>query len=363
MAISYSSDLQDEIALRVSGRSYNDLTDDQKKIIDGDSSNPVPTAGAAGRAYEELSKWAVYRTMDSTVGIPDEWKSWFVMQAAGDAGGRFTSADINEIRQERSRARRDALSAYIRSNPEDTTDSAHLGLTTVEMRRYCLASALRQSRPLLPEPFLIDQAIQEAIARTWDHTDWNFRRQTVTLTIATDGSVTVSGSLILDRLTSDAIFYTSAGDRGAKAVHVDIEEMLQMTAYDNSDGRPDYFHVRPSDAGLQWTFERTPNEEYTAKAEGVTKVGALTTPAEMDTALGEFPVDFHQYLKKRALANLYEIAGRVQIARELESECDRDLQVLARQDLPDRNMPVDRGRQRRQGMGRMPRGGIEGGFT
>lgn len=363
MPLTYDQPMQDDIALRVSRRSYTSLTPDQKAIIDGAGIINPPIEGAVGRAWAEVSQWAAYRTMDESAGIPDEWRPWVVLSAAADAAGAFTSADPAELRNEANATRNNLLPTYRRSDPESTAASAHLGISTLEMRRYCLSGTLHQSTPLLPEPFLIDQAIQEAIARTWDYTDWNWRRQMVELTIATDGSVTVGGSLVLDRLTSDHIRYTSTNAHGATARHVDVETMMQATAYDQPDGRPELFRLYPADGGLQWIFERTPDEEYTAKAEAVTKVGALTTPAQMDAALALFPVDFHQYLKKRALANLYHITSRVTAADRLEASLDSDIRALAAQEATDRNAVYDQQRQRRYGMGRIPSGWIEGGFV
>lgn len=365
MAFSYDTTAQDEIALLVAGRSFSALTSDQKKLIDNGWSSGSVTGGAVKRALDSIGVWAEFLTMDATAGIPDEWRSWVVYEAAAGCSSRFKTADDREIKTMLSRARKDALTNYTRSAPQDTSDSSHLLGSVLSMRQFAVSHCLRLAKPLLPEPFMIDQALQETMRDTWNAGEWGFKKQTVTLTIGTDSSVTVGGSLIIDRITSDRVYYTGTGNKGCFMVAVDAEKMLDMTTRELASGRPDYYRVLPdaggADGGLRFTFERTPDQEYTAKCEAVTSIGPMTDNTEVAAVINSFPVDMLSYIKKKMLATLLENCSRASESRALEFECDELLQQLMEQQSPISDPVTDGRRQRRRGLGVSPR--WLGGYT
>lgn len=365
MAFTYDSTSQDELSLLLSGRSYSGLDTDQKKLIDNNWSSGTVDGGAVKRALDSIATWAEFFTMDATAGIPDEWRSWVIMQAAAYCAQRFTTAGEREIRASLSQARRDALISYSRSDPEDTTGTAHLLGTVLGLRQFVTSHCLRLSRPLLPEPYMIDEAMQEVLRGTWDAADWGFQKQTVTLTIGTDSSVTVTDSLIIKRITSDRIFYTGSGNKGSTLLAVDNEMMLDMQTREYATGRPDYYRALPdaggADGGLRFAFERTPDQEYTAKCEAVTSIGPMTTSAEIGAVITAFPVDMLSYLKKKTLATVLENCSRMEQARALDYECAEMLTDLMAQEAPTADPVKDARRQRRRGLGPPPAG--IGGFV
>ncbi|MCP4639022.1 MAG: hypothetical protein GY851_01240 [bacterium] len=365
MSITYDTIMQDEIALLVSGRSYTNLTTEQKKLIDNGWTTGSVTGGAVKRALDSIGQWAAFFTMDSSAGIPDEWRTWLITHAAAGCAQRFTTADDRSIKTELSSARRNALTGYSRAGLEESSDTAHLLGSVLSIRQFVVSHCLRLAKPLLPEPYMIDEAMQEVLRDTWNACDWSFREQTVTLTIGTDSSVAVSGSLIIKRITSKVIEYSGVANKGNQITPVDGDMMLSLQAYEYAAGRPEYFRVRADaggvDGGVRFDFERTPDQEYTAKAEAVTSIGPMTTANELGAVITAFPIDMVSYLKKKTLATVLENNSRHSDARPLEYECDQLLGDLIEQQNPLADTPMDEKRQFRRGLGRAPL--RLGGFT
>ncbi|MCP4645605.1 MAG: hypothetical protein GY851_34490 [bacterium] len=365
MSITYDSIMQDEIALLVGGRSYSALQTDQKKLIDNGWSSGSVTGGSVRRALDSIGQWAAFFTMVSSAGIPDEWRTWVIMHAASGCAQRFTTADDRSIKTELSSARRNALTGYSRAGLEESSDTAHLLGSVLSVRQFVVSHCLRLSKPLLPEPYMIDEALQEVLRDTWNACDWSFREQTVTLTIGTDSSVAVTGGLIIKRITSKTIEYSGTANKGNQITPVDGDMMLSLKAFEHPAGRPEYFRVRADaggvDGGVRFEFERTPDQEYTAKAEAVTSIGPMTTANELGAVITSFPIDMVSYIKKKALATVLENNSRHTESRPLEYECDQLLGDLIEQQNPLADTPMDEKRQFRRGLGRPP--GMVGGFT
>lgn len=362
MAFAYSADIQDQVALRVSGRSYSALSTDQKKIIDGGATPPTVTFGAVADAISVIGKWAAFLTMDPSDGIPEEWAGWIVMLSALKCAGRFTTADDDELRRNEAMAREDALRTYQRSDIDSTVDTAHLGSAIIEIRRFVVSSCMMMDRPILPTPENIDAATQEILHEVWDMSNWSFRREPVTLTIGTDSSVTVSPSVNIDRLAIDTIVYTDGANAdGGEAREASAETMTRLLARSLSAGKPQYFRLIDSDNGVTWVFDRTPDQSYTAKTEVIKEIGALTTPTEMQTAAGLFPKKFLPYLRKRILATTLENSGHPE-ARSIEVEAAKYEEQLAHFDSPRSEDETDEELPSEYGIGFYPGNGVVGGW-
>lgn len=360
MAFAYSADIQDEVALKVSGRSYSGLSTDQKKLIDGDATAPSVSSGAVKRALDVIEKWAAFLTVDPSEGIPDAWGGWVVALSAMNCMGRFTTADSDDIRRSEALARTDALRTHQRSDIDSTTDTAHLGSSVIEIRRFVVSNCVAMQRPILPVPENIDAAIQEILHEVWDMANWSFRREPVTLTIGTDASVTVDPVVNIDRLAIKNIVYT--GTSGGEATEVSAEMMTRLLARSIASGKPQYFRLIDADGGINWVFDRTPNQEYTAKTEVIKEIGALTTPSELQTAAGLFPSKFLPYLRKRVLETVLENSGHPEAGR-IGAEAAKLEERLYFFDSPRSEDEMDNEIPSVYGMGFTPGSGVIGGFT
>jgi len=366
MPYAYSAAIQDEVALKLSGRSFSALTTDQKKMIDGNATPPTVTSGAVKRAEDVISEWAEYLTYDPSAGIPTEWTGWVVALAALKAASRFSTADQSALRREEAMARADALTTYNDTDLDSTADTDPYLVSAVEFRRFVVSNCMAlERRPLLPTPRQIDTAIVEILHETWDMADWSFRRQGVTLTIGTDSSVTVDPDVTIDRLATSKIVYvgSSTNTSGGSAQEVDALTMQRLLARSLQDGRPQYFRLTDTDSGVSWVFDRTPDQEYTAKAEVIKQIGDLTTPTELGTAAALFPTKFQPYLRKKILATVLENASRYVEAGQLERECDELAENLHQFDSPRAESEAAADAPQYFGMGDLPTGNMIGGWT
>lgn len=330
MAITYSAEFQDRIAVLLGRRPYSELTTAQKVAIDNDWSSGTP-GGAAGDALLTLGQVAnSFTVSDSTsTNIPDSWSRWFVTEVAMQAAPAFPTAEATDIRRNNALARRDALLSYSRADFDSTADGDIGALTIQSLRANTVIHALRMSPAVYLDTAMVDDAIETAVTEIWNEADWKFKRRLVTLTIATDGTVTASDSVLVDKIIDDRIQYDAP--EGGFAISVDYETIVDYKAADTTDSKPLYFHLLRDGDNLSWIFERTPDKEYTAKAMVTMQTPSMSSQATMNTALGSFPTDFHGVVKDRVLATVMERLGRPQT--QLSAKTDSKLHgLLARYD-------------------------------
>lgn len=325
MAITYSAELQNRIAVLLSRNQYSALTTTQKIAIDNQWSSGTP-GGAAGDALLTLGQVANAFTVSDTTSanIPATWSRWFVTEAALQAAPAFPTAEASDIRRNNALARRDALLSYSRADFDNTADGDIGALTVQSIRAYVIVHALRMSPAVYLDSAMVDDAIETAVAEIWNEADWKFKRKLVTLTIATNGTVTASDSVSVDKIIGDRIDYDSA--YGGFAISVDYQTIVDYKAESTDSGKPLYFHLLRSGDNLNWIFERTPDQTYTAKAMVTAQTPSMSSLATMNTALASFPTDFHGVIKDRIMMVVMERIGRPQ--RELLAKTDSKLHGL-----------------------------------
>lgn len=313
MAITYDAAYQNRIALLLARNQYSALTTPQKIAIDNQWSSGTP-GGAAGDALLVLGQVAnAFTVSDSTsANIPASWSRWFITEAAMQAAPAFPTAQITDIRRNNALARRDALLSYSRSDFDSTADGDIGALTIQSIRAYVITHALRMSPSVYLDVGMVDDAIETAVAEIWKEADWKFKRKLVTLTIATDGTVTASGSVAVDKIVGDRIDYDSSF--GGFAISVDYSTILDYKAETPTAGKPLYFHLLRSGDDLSWIFERGIDQAYTAKAMVTQQTPTMSSQATMNTALGSFPSDFAGVVKDRVLMVVMERIGRRDVA-------------------------------------------------
>lgn len=328
MSITYGTALQNEIALLLGQSLYSDLTTAQKTAIDGASATSPPTAGAAGRASDVLIQWAnAYTTSDLTfASIPDLWGGWFALETAASALPAFVSADGSEVRKSAQSARANALASYASVAFNSATAGLVGQLTVQSLRAYAITAAIRARDSVVIDVPLIDSAIEEVITEIWNSADWTFKTAEADLTISTSGAVTVGGSLSLDKLVGNRILYT--GDDGGFAANVDRKTILDYTASETSNGKPLFFHLKHDPDDLDWTFDRTPDREYTAKAYFTIQTPSMMDMASMNAALAVFPTDFRSIIKNRVLGLALKYVGRVTVPAQIVADTSEQIRGL-----------------------------------
>jgi len=332
MAITYSAQLQNRIALLLGRRQYDELTETQKIAIDNNWSSGT-VGGAAGSSLETLGQVANAFTVSDTTAtnIPSTWSSWFVSEAALQAAPAFPTAEANDIRRNNALARRDALLSYSRASFDSAADGDIGALSIQSLRANTIIHALRMSPSVYLDVAMVDDAIETVVTEIWNETDWRFKTKLVTLTIGTDSSVTASDSVAVDKLIGDRIDYDTAF--GGFAISVDYQTILDYKASSADAGKPLYFHLLRSGSDLNWIFERTPDKQYTAKAMVTAQTPSMSSQTTMNTALGSFPVDFHGVIKDRVLMVVMERIGRARSVSGFREKTDSKIHgLLARYD-------------------------------
>ena len=331
MALAHSTDIQNQIALLLTRGVYSNITTAQKNAIDGGSTPPA-TGGAVARAFNILGQYANMYSVDDVSTIPDTWDAWLVNEAALQAAPAFPSAETDVIRRNKLAAMRDAIISYARTEHDDTGDGSIGTFTRPSIRGETVVNALRAHRgALYLEPEMIDSVLEDVVSEIWNEADWSFKNKFVTLTIATDGTVTASDSVSVDRIVGDRIYYDSTF--GGECLAVDYETMLNYKTASTSSGKPNYFHLIRSGNALSWLFERTIDQEYTAKAMVTAQTPSLSDASTMDAGLAMFPTDFRPIVRDRVLATCLLRAGRSGVANPLLEKTDMKIAgLLARYD-------------------------------
>ena len=264
--------------------------------------------------------------------IPESWSAWFVNEAAMQASPAFPTAEATEIRRSLLAAKRDAIISYSRDTHDTATDGDIGAFTRQSIRADVVVNALRQQRgALYLEPKMIDAVTEDVVSEVWNEADWSFKQKLVTLTIATNGTVTVSDSHAIDKIIGDRFGYDPAF--GGECISVDYETMLKYKATDTTAGKPAYFYLTRDADALAWIFERGIDQEYTAKALVTIRTPSMTSEATMDSGLALFPTDFRPVIRDRVLATCMLRAGRAGVANPLmESTTSKLAGLLARYD-------------------------------
>lgn len=328
MAITYGVDIQNAVASLLARSDYDQLSPDQQKAIDGGLSSSPPTKGAAKRAINIIAPYAsAFALADATFeNIPDQWEAWFVHEVAQLALPAFSSADKDEVRRAAAQVRRDSLLSYASTGYGAGVFGNAGALTVNSLTAITISSAVRAQDSVFLDPAQIGQAIEAVVVKVWNDADWSFKETIASLTIATDGTVTVGESLSLHKLIDDRILFT--GDDGGFCVNVDWQTILDYKAGSPEDGKPRFMHLRRGPDDLDWTFDRTPDKQYTAKGTFTLQTPSMTNVGTMNSALAQFPVVFRPIIKKMVLAEALRMVGRVTVPSQYMEECAAALATL-----------------------------------
>lgn len=330
MPLTYTAKMQDDIAMLLTRGLYATLSTAQKVAIDDTWTSGIPD-GAAGRALDVLGQYANMFSVVDTAEIPVTWEPWFVSEAVLQASPAFPSSEVTDTRRNNALARRDAIVSFSRQAYSSTTTGDMGALTRAGIRAFVITNAIKAKDSVFIEPAHIDGVIEEVVAEVWNEADWAFKTKFVTLTIAIAGTVTVSDSVIVDKIIGDRIQYDA--DFGGIAVSVDYPTLLDYKAATVSTGKPVYFHLLRAGDDLTWLWERTIDQIYTAKAMVTEQTPAMTDDASMDAALALFPTDFRSIMKNRILAVCLSHVGVNSVAdRLLASTSDKIHGLMSRYD-------------------------------
>lgn len=310
MALTYSTTIQDHVALRLANTTYANLPTVQKKAIDNEWSSGALAAGHAYDAYTHVRRYAAFIQAGGSDTAPDDWLPWLVSEIVYRALAHVNPDMMKEARAGRDEAARTALTTFTRGEHDETTSTEGLVFSHLNIRRSVLDTCVRLDPMLLPTPDKIDSAIRSELLRVWYAGDWYWRRRQVRLAIATDGTVAYTPEVSVDAVVSRRIYFDDETGAGTVMVGVGADEMAYLKSIGNDDGRPGYFRTTKSGGSLVWHFDRTPDTTYNARAEVLLKCPALTGTANIATALSEMDPEFHDVLRDVVVAKVVSDYGR-----------------------------------------------------
>lgn len=324
MALAYSSAIQDKIALRLHNALYTNLQSQDKTAIDNTWTSGTP-GGHAGEALSHVNRYASYVEETSTDEAPAEWESWLVWETVWRASFHVQPGRQQEAMRQRNEAMRAAMSTYSHEDSVATSKLEGLVVSHINIRRYVLDACARRSPFYVPSTSLIDSAIRLVIYRTWEMGKWSWRRYQDVATIPVSSSTTPSLSYqsgnTPDGVSSSVCYYT---EDGSPLTFVPNDDMVRHLASEYDSGRPLYFRVTSTASGLVWQFERANDESRTFRCELVRACPALTSDANITTALSLFPQNFLDPIRRMVLAEVLCDGGK---------EDGYSLKTAAKQDI------------------------------
>ena len=197
MALSWTSSLQDLVALSVLQKAYTDLRAHEKTFLDGTASVPTSApGGVAGQALNVVGQYAQWfgQAGASAANLPSVWEHVLVAETAWRFSMGIKPSDAAMHRQAVSAAWEAAMDSYSVADASANTlndQSVHVQMIRFHVIRHCLRRSGKR-RLYVPVPD-IDNAINWAIDYIWYFGAWNFRTRHCAVTIPLN-TITVGGS-------------------------------------------------------------------------------------------------------------------------------------------------------------------------
>ena len=113
MALTFSTDIRDQVCLILKGRVYSDCATADQTAIGG-------TEGAGPRALAQIQQWAHFFEMAGSDTAPESWKRWLIHLAAAEAAQFMRPDRESDLRRLAIDAQRDALKTYARAEIDGT---------------------------------------------------------------------------------------------------------------------------------------------------------------------------------------------------------------------------------------------------
>lgn len=311
MALTYTTAVQDQIALRLAGSTYSNLPSEYKTAIDNNWTSGALAGGLAFEAQTLVRRYNDYLEISGTDVADDALLSWFIWEVVFRASHAFQPDREGSSMRHRDDAMRHALATHTRQDMDEDGN----GLWTIDhnhIRSTAVDACVNMEPPYMPTPEMIDRAMRSRIAKLWIYADWRWRKKPITITIPTSGQPTtdLSAGQSLDGITSRRLFYDDTDGVGTQLVHVDATRMSYLKSQGLSSARPEYCHITKTGGTLYWEFDRTPDQEYTVRGEALLGIPALTDGADFDTALALIPSDMHDILVDAIVGDVMAMSGR-----------------------------------------------------
>ena len=320
MPFSYAAAHQDELALLLAKKEYSSLTSAQKKMIDnGTTSSP---GGAVGRAIQSIGAIAASLNIGAADEIPTEWGHWVILRAASHASHAFSVAEDEDLAQAERAAQIEAYQSFTLIDADADLSGSGVTLTVAAMRQYVLTRCVSGREILIPQISVIDTCLQNVLSDLWNMADWSFRQKEVSIALATNGTVTLTPSVTVDKVVSHTLFYTD--DEQGECVLADRDLIQRFQSDNNLDtGKPEYFRTTRSGDTVSWVFNRTADQAYTMLGTVSISLSAQSDTSTMNTALALLPSEFITIVREWVYGSVLSALGSTRARAVMDAAQDR----------------------------------------
>lgn len=275
-------------------------------MIDGAATSPP--GGAVGRALDSIERYAALMNVGAPDEVPDEWGHWVILEAAAGAAHAFSTAEDEDLTQAARAAQVKAFQSFTITDADDDVSGATPSLTVAGIRQYVMARCVTGREIVIPQISVIDTCLQNVLSDLWNMADWSFRQKEVEITLATNGTVTLSPSVTVDKVVSDTLYYTSGEQGECVLAERDLVKVYQSDD-DLDTGKPEYFRTTRSGDTVSWLFNRTADQSYTMLGTVSIQLSATSSTATMNTALGLLPAEFITIVREWVLGSVLTAVG------------------------------------------------------
>jgi len=315
MSITYSANLQSQIAINVTGVDNSSLPSTDKTRLDGTWTTGSLSYGAAKEALDEVEMYAQWLNMAGATAAPDKWLTWFIALASYKFAVLCRPERAELFGKSAERAFLACMRSFSRkaidADPDDgTTGTLEAWSLTQQTIRYHVVSHCAHLDPPLYVPIEnIDAATDSVHNELWCGYKWSFRKRFITLTITSASPTAPTNTLSGETFMASATrrWYYSDTDSGGNLSFetVDDDAFARLRArWGSETGRPVYAYVTQSGATKVWNFVPLPDTTYTAT--GFCFIAPPDSPTSAtDTAtFAKYPTPFRPLIKDMVLAKV-----------------------------------------------------------
>lgn len=330
MALAWTSAIQNNVALLLMETPYASLTTDQKNLIDGSWTSGAPT-GCAGDALSIVQQWAQWFNMAGVSAGPDAFAPWLVDETCLRAVRVLRPDRYPIFERSVQRTKADALRTFTSTVVDATaapSSDAFLGHLQ-NVRKYVMNYLVRLDPPLFLPIDVIDQSFYSAVNKLWKRANWLFKRRSIQLSIAADGTVTndLSGET-MDGIASREFYYTD--DTGVNTcLQWGSADLMakQKVRWGTTTGRPQFFRIQKVGDTRTWRLTPTPDAAYTLYGEVYVDGPGTPASATATTVMDKFPVAFWPLIRMATLCEALESSGH-RNSNEIYNKVEHDVTVL-----------------------------------
>lgn len=310
--------IRERVANRLFSKAYADLTTLDKARIDNEGADALAMIVGVAKFWPQADN------------APSDWQTWFVDEVVWRVAQSTHPERASEYRRTKIDSRADAIGSFCRKamtyNPASDTEA--FAYSAQNVRYHVLAHTTRMRPPLFPEPSAIDAALGWALGWVWNAGSWSFRRRHTTITLASNGTVTVNGlgSDTFDSIASYEMFHETIPNE--RVVWASADDMAALKSGQSAEtGRPERFRIQTAGNTPTWTFWPIPDAEYVFRCEVLIRGPGDPSSATETTTMAKFASEMLPTIRDLVLAKVLNDHG-VELGRALLEDAKRSAQEL-----------------------------------